>query len=82
MSIHCYGSTILKKNKKKHLAIDLDMLHHSRELHWLVLSLHGSRVQAITTIHELHNVSLRVAYGEVILRTQVLQRLHEGTCVM
>ena len=57
----------IHEQSKLRNSINLDVLHHSGELHRLVLSLHGSRVQAITTIHELHNVPLRVAHSEVVL---------------
>lgn len=54
---------------------DFNVLQNSGKLHWFILSLHGSRVKTISTILELHYKSLWVTYCQVILGTEVLQRL-------
>ena len=52
---------------------DLNMLEDSWELYRLVFALHGSGVQPISTVLELHYKTFRVAHSQVILRAQVLQ---------
>ena len=54
------------------------MLHDTLELDWFVLTLHGCRVQAVSSVLELNNEAFRVPHGQVILRAQVLQRLRSS----
>lgn len=54
-----------------------NVVQDSLKLQWLILPLHCSGVQAITTINELDDVACWTAYCEVILWAQILQRLHQ-----
>lgn len=54
---------------------NLDMFHDTLKLYWFIFSLHGRGVKSISPVLELDNITLGVSHREVVLRTQVLQRL-------
>lgn len=53
-----------------------NMAQYFIKVYWLVFALHRDRVEAVPAILELDNVPHRVSHCQVIMRTQVLQRLH------
>ena len=55
--------------------LDLDVLHDTHKLHRLVLPLHRRWIKPVSTILELDNEAFRIPYSQIILGTQILQRL-------
>ena len=47
-------------------------------LHGLSVTLEASRVEAIVTVPELYYTANRITHGGVVVRDEILQRLHEA----
>lgn len=55
-----------------------DVVQDPLELQRLVLPFHGGRVQAVAAVDELDDVAGGAAHRQVVLRAQILQRLHQA----
>lgn len=55
-----------------------DVVQDPLELQRLVLPLHGGWVQAVAAVDELDDVAGGAAHRQVVLRAQILQRLHQA----
>lgn len=65
------------ERKQSRLSSHPDVVEDSTKLQRLILSLHVSWIQTVPPINELDDVAGGAAYGQVVLRAQILQGLNQ-----